>query len=131
SEPVKVEVRTASSSAQAGIDFLGKTEVLTFLPTDPDLDGDGNILTQTFSVEVLSDALLEADEEFFVQLASANGAEIAEGIAVGRIRDDDAIMLSIDNVTQPENGQFAFAVTLSERPSDVVTVEVSTAETAN
>ena len=43
----------------------------------------------TFAVSVLGDTTIEANESFFVDLASVDGAEVSDGTGVGTITNDD------------------------------------------
>ncbi|MEO8358559.1 MAG: M4 family metallopeptidase [Vicinamibacteria bacterium] len=78
---VSVTATTADSTATAGSDYTaaGPT-VLNFAP---------GVTTQTFSVPIQGDAVIEGNETFFVNLTDPLFATIADGQAVGTIVDDD------------------------------------------
>jgi len=79
---VTVSAQTANGSASGGVDFTstGPT-TLTFVPLD---------VSETFTVPITSDILLEGPEFFLVNLSSPSNATIADGQGVGTITDDDA-----------------------------------------
>lgn len=79
---VTVSAMTANLSATAGSDYTatGPT-TLTFAPT---------VTSQTFSVPVLGDVIVESDEMFEVTLSSATNASIADGVGIGTITNDEA-----------------------------------------
>ncbi len=121
--PVTVTVGTETGLAIAGEDFQSSNITLTFTPGGP--------LTQTFSVPIITDAIVELDEPFFVILSDPSGATLEDGVAVGTILDDDGpATISIDSVTQAEgdNGStmFNFTITLDREVDVAVSVDVST-----
>ncbi len=117
-QPVSVNVGTGNGSALAGSDYVAGNQTLTFNPGGP--------LTQTFSVVIQPDNLVELDETHFALLTNASGVSILDGIATGTIVDDDPATVSIDDVTQTESGTFEFTVTLSNPVDDDVTVQIDT-----
>jgi uncharacterized repeat protein (TIGR01451 family) len=84
SEPIDREVRvdfaTEDGTAAAGEDYRQRGGTLVFAPGES---------TRSVEVEVIDDLLAEGDEELFVVLGGAVGAEIAAGRARGVIRDDE------------------------------------------
>ena len=134
SQPVTVNFSTTRVSsgvaaiesgptASASKDFQAKTGTLRFAPAQ---------LSQTISVPLLDDTLHESDEAFFLQLSSATGATIADGVGLATIRDNDAApKLTINDVTVIEKNTTTvdakFAVKLSAASAVPVTVEFSTA----
>jgi len=83
SQTVTVDYATANVTATAGADYTAiAPTTLTFLP--------GGALTQTVTVVVSGDALVEGNETFNVTLANATGgAAISDATGVGTITDDD------------------------------------------
>jgi hypothetical protein len=84
---VTVSWATVNGTAVAGAygtgDFVGVgLTTLTFTP--------GNV-TQTVTVQVHADTLVEPDEVFYVDLSSPSGATIVRSRGVGMIQDDDAL----------------------------------------
>lgn len=77
---VSVIASTSSGTAQSGIDFVGASTTLAFLP---------GVTSQTFSVNLIDDSDVESEEQFFVTLGTPNGATIDDGTAVVTIEDDD------------------------------------------
>jgi hypothetical protein len=87
-----VTVDYAASSGTGGVfatpdeDFLPVAGSLTFLP---------GVTTQTFTVMVLGDTLVEEDENFSVQLSNAGPVSIYTSASSGYIQDDDAYHLAL------------------------------------
>jgi hypothetical protein len=78
---VSVEFTTAPGSAGAGIDFVSASGPLSFPP---------GTTSRPVAVTVNGDTLPEADEDFSLQLSNPSGAVLADPVATGIIRDDDA-----------------------------------------
>jgi Ca2+-binding RTX toxin-like protein len=86
-QPVTVQFATSSDgtntggTATAGEDYFATTGTVTFQPGET---------TQTLTVPILGDDLNESDEEtFFVTLSNPSTGTILDGLAEGRIVDDD------------------------------------------
>ncbi len=77
---VTVSYATANSKAQAGSDYIATGGTLSFAPGET---------SKTISVPVFGDTLSERDENFFVNLANATGATIADAQGRGLILNDD------------------------------------------
>ncbi len=79
---VTVDVSTVNGSAVSGTDFTALTNFpVTFAP---------NTTTRTVTVTVLTDAVQEADENLYLTLTNALGADVDDGVAEGIILNDDA-----------------------------------------
>ena len=119
---VTVEYATADGTAtMAGGDYTPTSGTLTFVPGD---------LSETISVNIADDTLVEESEAFFVNLTNPSGqATIAAAPGQCTINVDDLADLSIDDATLAENGGSAvFTVTLSAEAQFDVTVEYQTAD---
>ncbi len=81
SQTVTVQYATANGTATAGSDYTATSGTLTFTPGQ---------LTQTVSVPVLGDTVLEPTETFAVNLSNPTNATIGDGQGVGTIIDNDA-----------------------------------------
>ena len=81
---VTVALDTESGTATAGSDFLEVHDQLTFEVGE---------FTKTIQVDVLGDASVEPDEEFFVNLSNADGVRIFDDQGVGTIINDDAFVV--------------------------------------
>jgi len=79
---VTVNYATQAASATAS-DFTPVNGTLTFAPGQT---------SKTFAVKVRGDAVFEPDEAFRFVLSTPRNAEIADGVAAGRIVNDDAAM---------------------------------------
>ncbi len=126
-QTVTVEYATADGTATvADADYVAvPTTVLTFLPGDP--------LSQTVTVTVNGDTKYEVDETFFVNLANAVNATIADPQGQGTIQNDDPVpSVAIDDVAVVEGNAgtalATFTVTLSGASQPVVTVDHATAD---
>jgi len=124
-QQVTVMAQTGDDLALAPGDYaaVGAT-MLTFAPT---------VTSQTFTVQVVGDALNESNETFLVTLSRPRSAEIADPQRVGTILNDDSLAtLSIDDVTQAEGTggvtRLVFTVTLSAPLPREVTVQAQTAD---
>jgi len=78
---VSASYATSDTSALAGNDYAATSGMLT-IPAGS--------TSATISVEVAGDTNSESDETLTVTLSAASGATIADGSAVGTIRNDDA-----------------------------------------
>ena len=78
---VVVDYATTDGSAAAGSDYAATSGTLTFAPGE---------VTKTIEVSVFGDTVDEGTETFTLELSGAQGAEIADGVALARIFDDDA-----------------------------------------
>ena len=121
--PVKVSYRTADGSATSNSDYNSARGSVEF--------GAG-VTSQAVRVAVRGDTLAEPDEVFRVDLSSPRGASIGDGHAVGKIVNDDAAGLSIDDVTVVEGNagtvDAVFTVGLSSPAPADVTFDIATAD---
>lgn len=122
-QTVTVQAQTADGTATAGSDYTATTQTVTFTP---------GTTTQTLTVQVLGDAINEANETFAVNLSGASNATIADGQGLGTITDDDVLTVSIDDqsVTEGSSGSvvMVFNVSLSRASGQAVTVQAQTAD---
>jgi PKD repeat protein/disulfide oxidoreductase YuzD len=100
SQPVTVNYATADGTATAGSDYIATSGTLTFAAGQT---------TQTISVQIKGDGVVEADETFFLNLSNATNAIIADAQGVATIQNDDAVptlCVSVQpNVLWPPNHQ--------------------------
>jgi hypothetical protein len=121
--PVTVNFATAAGTATVGVDFTPTSGQLTFNPGES---------TKTIVVNVIGDALQEANETFFVNLSGAVNAEIAQPQGVGTILNDDAgPEITIDDpapLVEPATGtrDMLFTVRLSTASELPVSVQFAT-----
>ncbi len=84
SQLVTVNYATANNTATAPADYIHiPGTLLSFQP---------GVVTQTISVQIKGDTLVETDETFFVNLSAASGAMLLDNQGVGTIQDDDSQM---------------------------------------
>ncbi len=82
--------------------------------------------TRSVAVVVLGDLEEESDETVHLTLSSPMNAELADSSAVATIRDNDALSLSIDDVTVIEGQPATFTVRLSRATSRSVSFTYAT-----
>jgi Calx-beta domain len=119
---VTVDYATADGTALAGEDYGTAAGMLTFAPGQT---------SQTFTVLVNGDPAAEFDEYFVVNLSNpTGGAAVGPGSALGMIRNDDGVLVSVDGAWgwEGDTGStlFAFTVWLSGPATETVTVDYST-----
>jgi Calx-beta domain-containing protein len=121
-----VTYSTANGTATSPADYLARTGTVKFA---------GKKLTRTVAVTVISDAIDEPDETFFVELTGAKGAVISDGEGMATINDNDpapsvAVGTSA-SVPEGQTGDTSFAsidVTLSTASGKQVSVGWTTAD---
>ncbi len=106
SQTVTVAYATADGTATvAGDDYLAASGTLTFAP---------GTATQTISMSVNGDTVIEPDETFFVNLSGAANAVIGDAHGIGTIVSDDVAPGPTVSVSTPSvrpGGTIAFSVT--------------------
>ncbi len=123
-DPVTVSFAAVPGSAAAGLDYSPLAGALTFPP---------HVTTSTIVVPVLDDARDEDTETFFVELANATGANIADAQGMGSIVDDDPKpALAVGDVSLAEHHSgtqnATFQLSLSAPSGRPVTVRYATAD---
>ncbi|HEY0076507.1 MAG TPA: Calx-beta domain-containing protein, partial [Abditibacteriaceae bacterium] len=79
---ISVNYATADGIARSTSDYVAKSGTLSFAP--------GSALTQTISITVNGDSMVEGDETLYVILSGAVNASIGRGRGVGTITNDDS-----------------------------------------
>ena len=104
--PVVVHLATVDVTANGGADFTAINQDVTFLPGDP--------LTQTFTVNVVDDAILEETESFELVITAVDAVVIgAEDRLEIYIIDDDVITLTlVANDADEDSGAADFEVSI-------------------
>jgi hypothetical protein len=137
-EETAVEISTIDASAIStslnddgtGIDFNAVNNLTTNIdPNNPD--------TLTFTIDIIDDAIAEADEEFQVQVAATDDGNL-NGTATVTIKDNDRVIdellpgIFITDVAQSEGDtgttNFEFTVSLSQPSEEIITVDYATAD---
>ena len=122
-DTVTVDFATADGTAVAGDDYLAASGTLTFSPGQT---------VRSIPVSITSEALVELDEAFSVNLSNPAGATIADGQATGTITNDDDATISIDDVTLAEGDadttSFTFTATLDSAVDSPVSIDFATAD---
>ncbi len=78
---VRFDAVVSNGTANAGTDYVALTQVGSFIP-----EGEREV---SINVELIGDAVKEADETVKVTLANVTGATVYDGEAIGRIVNDD------------------------------------------
>lgn len=126
--PALVDFTTLDGTATVlNSDYAAQSGTIVF-------QGDPGELTQTetITIEILGDTILEADEVFYVELSNAVGyASISHSTSEVTIINDDLITISIDDLSVNESTQSAvLTVTLNQPLSTMVSLNYSTADLA-
>jgi hypothetical protein len=124
---------TTTTTAVAGSDYTAKSQTSISISA--------GITSKNFLVSIRGDTVPEPDETFFVTLSGVTGATVADGQAVGTIRNDDGgggggggtpPNMTIANVTTVEGNsgskQAVFTVKLSSPAPANVTYSIATAD---
>ena len=120
---------TATAGTQSGGDYDDSTDTgtLTF--------SSGGSLTQTISVPIVDDPVVEPDETVTVTLSGPTNASLSDSSATGTIRNDDTAGVRVTpersqrTTTEDAAGTVDLMVSLSSRPSADVKVTVTSADT--
>ena len=120
---IALDYATANGSALAGSDYTASTGTVTFAA------GTGG--TQTFTVPILDDSVVEGSESFTVNLTPQLASQVAAGsdlLAIGTISDNDANTFSIGDVTVNESaGTMTFTVTRTGTSDVSIALDYATA----
>ena len=121
---VTVDFTTMNGSASSGSDYVAKNGTLTFKPGQP--------LSQTITVQVNGDHVIEDDEYFTLNLSNASSnAQISNGVAYGTIYDDEPFVSVTGSTAYEGNSgttELHFTVSLSAAYDEAVTVDFTTAD---
>lgn len=83
---VTADFATIDGSALVNLDYTVTATPVSFPP---------NTLTQTVRVPIVTDTVLETDENLYVTLTNAVGAELGDNVAEGIILNDDAAPIPV------------------------------------
>jgi Ca2+-binding RTX toxin-like protein len=120
--PHSISYETLNGTAIVGQDYESVSGALTFVP---------GTTRQTISVPIVTDNLVELNENFFLNLFnSTNGATIADPQGIGTILNNDTGLISINDPTVIEGNdgqqQMVFNVSLSNPVDTWVTLDFAT-----
>ena len=120
--PVTVDVATSDDSAVTPDDYTAvPLTTLTFAPGET---------SKTVDVNVVDDALIEANETFTVGLSNPSNATLGTAVGTGTVIEND-IAVSINDVTVAENvagGVASFTVSLTSASALAISVDVATTD---
>ncbi len=121
-----VSYLTADGTAQAGTDYTTASGITSFTVGGP--------LTQSVSVTVSSESIVEANETFVMNLTGVNNitgmTTIGDGQGLATINNDDQATITISPITQAEGNTgiapMNFSVTLSNPIQGAISFTAST-----
>jgi beta-glucanase (GH16 family) len=114
SAPVQVDYETLDNSATAGLDYSATSGTLTFAP---------GTTTQTITVPVLGDGLLEDHELFRVRLENVVGAELGNHVRKVEIQNDETPVLAASGTRTTEGLIATFKLRLRQRYHEPLVVD--------
>ncbi|MFT3738012.1 MAG: Ig-like domain-containing protein [Breznakibacter sp.] len=85
-QPITINYTTVDGTAAAGVDYVGRSGALEFVPGD---------ISQNLVVPTIQDGLVEGSEAFFVSLSGASNAVIGNATGIGTIIDDDSYPVAV------------------------------------
>ena len=119
-QTITVDYSTLDGTAVNGADYTATAGILEFLPGE---------VVKTFQVDIQSDSVMEADEEFLVKLSNAMNASLHHVHATVTIVDDDEApgvpTITISNASVQEMDTGATALTFNLALSEVTAQDVS------
>jgi hypothetical protein len=118
---VTVNFATANGTATAGSDYTAASNTLTFTPGDT---------SETVTIVVSGDTVVEGNETFNVNLSNPTNATIGDGQGLGTIRNDDGALSITDvSVSEGDSGTVnaVFTVSLTSASALTVTVDYASA----
>ncbi|MBK7030042.1 MAG: tandem-95 repeat protein [Bacteroidales bacterium] len=119
-----IDYATADATAVDPDDYTSTSGTLTFAGTTTE--------TETFTVPIINDNIVEITETYLVNLSGISNALITfDSQATGTITDDDVATVSINSVSNNEGNagttNYTFTVSLSQASDATVTVDYATA----
>lgn len=122
--PITLTVGTASGSATAGADYVAISAGSVTIPAGASSFG--------IEVTILNDLVVEAAETFTIAIRDPSSGTVVTGQALGTILDNDAAVLGLAPVSQPEgnagNSAMGFTATLSRPVEGTVTARFATSD---
>ena len=91
SKTITVQYATADGTAKADSDYVAQSGTLTFLP---------GVQAVIITVQQIKDAVVETDENFFINLSNASQATINDAQGAGNILNDDFPVLLLEEGSQ-------------------------------
>ena len=92
---VEVDFATADGTAVAGSDYTATSGTLTFVP---------GVTSQTITVPIIGDLVVEPDETFSLNLTNPVNARILNNQSIATIINDDTAGFSVDDITIDPEG---------------------------
>ncbi len=115
--PVQVDYETIDNSATAGVDYTATSGTLTFPP---------GTTTQTITVPIRGDGVLEDHELFRVRLENVVGAELGNHVRKVEIQNDETPVLAFSPTKTREGLVATFKARLRQRFYQPIVVDAVT-----
>jgi subtilisin family serine protease len=116
-----------AATATAGVDYTAQNLTGLTIPA--------GALTKTFTVPLLGDTTIEANEVYVVAVSNVANALVVDGTALGTIINDDKPLLAIADLAISEGNsgtkQAVFTVTLSQPAPYAITFDAATTGAGN
>ncbi len=116
---IQVPYATANGTAVAGSDYIARSGVLNFTPNTA-------TLTQTLTISVLGDTVVEPNEVFYLILLGATNATLMNTQGVCTILADDGIGVLdhfvFDPIASPQPAYTPFAITVTAKDVSETTI---------
>jgi uncharacterized repeat protein (TIGR01451 family) len=121
---VSFDIATADGTSTAGSDFAARNFTAQSI-------GEGES-SYVLAVPVNGDAVVEADETFFINISNVAGATIGDGQGLGTILNDDTAGISISPtaglVTTEAGATATFSVVLNSQPTANVAIGLNSSD---
>jgi serine protease len=121
--PVTFDIGSTNGTATAGADYNANTLFDQTIPAGQ--------TTKTFTVNAVGDAVVEPNENFFVDVFNVENANVTDAQGKGTILNDDGPTLSIADTSTTEGNAgtkvMTYTVSLSQASGSAVTYNIATA----
>jgi chitinase len=121
-QQIRANFKTVDGTATGGIDYFALASggaTVDFAPGQT---------SQSFSVQVIGDTTVEANETFFIDLFNPINVKLGDSQGIGTIINDDALpAISINDFSVVEGSVAGFNVTLSSPSTQSISINVAIA----
>ncbi len=138
SNPTETEITGTVDTANIAGEALAGSDYTAISGATFTISGDSLDTSDTVTVTVNDDNIVEDDEDFNVNLSNVlfggatdgTRATLGDASGLGTIVNNDTAVLSINDVSLPEDGTFTFTITSSNPTETEITGTVDTANIA-
>ena len=115
-----LDFASSGNTATEGVDFTANSGSLNFVGTVGE--------TQSITINTTDDSIVEADEDFFVNLSNASdGVSISDAQGLATITDNDNASITINNTTVTEGSTAVLTVSVDNAVDGGFSVDFSSA----